>query len=50
MLNFAIEFIGHQGHKEPHPGRIAYHLENLEMDTMADGTLCLLKMSVSLLA
>ena len=50
MLNFAVEFIGHQDHKEPHPARIMYHPENLEMDTMSARALCLLKTSASLLA
>ena len=50
MLNFAIELIGHQDQKEPHPRRITHHPGNLEMDTMAARTLGLLKMSVSLLA
>lgn len=41
VLNFTIEFIGHPDHSEdPHPGTIAYHLENLEMDTTAGKVLC----------
>ena len=41
MLNFTIDFIGHQDHNEdPHPGTIAYHLENLEMVMMAGKVLC----------